>query len=94
MESQAEARGGDVTDLEQPGAMHANGQSVRSQHPTQRLGLSQTHSPSRANRGWGRATVSLAARLVTLEKVGGAELGGWHFLTPPFTCFGAPGDWA
>lgn len=52
-ESQAEAQGGDVTDLEQPGAMHANRQSVRSQHPTQLLGLSQTHPSSRTDRGWG-----------------------------------------
>lgn len=53
-ESQAEAQGGDVRDLEQPGAMHVNRQSVRSQHPTQRLGLSQTHPSSRIDRGWGK----------------------------------------
>lgn len=50
-ESQAEAQGGDVRDLEQPGAMQANRQSVRSQHPTQCLGLSQTHPSSRTDRG-------------------------------------------
>lgn len=49
-ESQAEAQGGDVRDLEQPGAMHENRQSVRSRHPIQRLGLRQTHPSSRIDR--------------------------------------------
>lgn len=86
-ESQAEAQGGDVRDLEQPGAMHANRQSVRSQHPTQCLGLSQTHPSSRTDRGCrGRGAVSLAARLVTLGKGGGAELQR-PISAPPFhTC--------
>lgn len=54
-ESQAEAQGGDVRDLEQPGAMHANRQSVRSRHPIQRLGLRQTHPSSGIDRvGGGR----------------------------------------
>lgn len=49
-ESQAEAQGGDVRDLEQPGAMHVNRQSVRSRHPIQSLGLRQTHPSSRIDR--------------------------------------------